>query len=162
MNEAAAPRLHLDLVIAPRPSLPVRGFVVLLTLVMILNIAVGTLFFLMGAWPAPVFLGLDVLAVCIAFWASYRRGRLHERVQVTADHVRVLREQGAKSDVIWSSATAFTRVILQRSERYGAQVRLVLSGRGLTVGKALGPVEREALAGQIEDAIRAARLERHS
>ncbi len=158
MTEA---RLHLDQVISPSRSLPVRGFVILLCAVMAVNLLVGTLFLLMGAWPAPIFLGLDVLALGSAFAVSYRRSRARERVQVTADHVRVVREDGRRSHMVWSSPTAFTRVGLEDAGRYGAQVRLRLSGKRLTIGAALGPIARADLASSVEQAIRAARAERH-
>jgi uncharacterized membrane protein len=62
---------------------------------------------------------------------------------------------------LWSSPTAFTRVAIEETGRYGAQVRLMLSGKRLTIGQVLGPVEREGLARSIELAIRSARAERH-
>jgi uncharacterized membrane protein len=116
---------------------------------------------MMGAWPAPIFLGLDVLGVAVAFWISYRQARARERVQVTADQVRVMRELGVRSRTVWSSPTAFTRVELERTGDHGAEVRLMLSGRRLTIGAVLGPKERAELAHSVEAAIRSARAERH-
>ncbi|MGZ6027428.1 MAG: DUF2244 domain-containing protein [Caulobacteraceae bacterium] len=154
-------RLHLDALIAPARSLPVKGFVILIGLLLVVNILVGTMFVLMGAWPAPIFLGLDVAGVSLAFWLSYRQVRSGERVQVTADQVRVLHERGDASSTVWSSPTAFTRVALEETGRHGKQVRLRLSNRRHTIGLALGPRERAGLADQVEAAIRAARAERH-
>ena len=158
MSEA---RLHLDTVIAPARSLPVKGFVILLCALMAANLLIGTFLFVIGAWPAPIFLGLDVAGVAIAFWASYRRSRARERVQVSADQVRVVRENGGAARTVWSSPTAFTRVDLDESGRHGAQVRLRLSARRLTIGEALGPRQREELAEAVEQAIRSARAERY-
>jgi uncharacterized membrane protein len=157
----ATARLHLDCVIAPQRSLPKRGLLVLLGALILLNLVVGTIFLLMGAWPAPIFLGLDVIGVAIAFWASNHQVRAHERVQVSADHVQVLHVRGPVSRTVWSSPTAFTRVRLEDTGRYGHEVRLMLSGRRLTIGRTLGPKERAGLAEAIDDAIRAARAERH-
>ena len=156
-----AAHIHLETVITPERSLPLTGFKVLLAVLIVLNLVVGGFFLAMGAWPAPVFLGLDVLAVWIAFRVSYRRAAVRERVVVTADEVRVLKETGDKADAIWSSPTAFTRVDLDRSGRHGAELRLALSRRRLRIGQALGPREREGLAAAIEAAIIAARAERH-
>lgn len=157
----AAARLHLDEVIAHKPSLGKRGFFVLIGVLVTLNIGLGVVFVMMGAPPVPVFLGLDVLAVWLAFRASYRQGRKRERVQVTADEVRVIREDGDRAKTVWTSPTAFTRVALQPRGAYPPDVVLSLSGKAVAVGRALGPKQRSELAQAIEDAIRAARSERY-
>ncbi len=161
MDAAPAARIHLDRPISPERSLPMTGFKVLLGVLILVNLLIGGMFLLMGAWPAPIFLGLDVLGVFIAFRVSYRRAAVRERVVVTADQVRVMRELDGKTRDVWTSATAFTSVDLGRSERYGAQVRLRQSNRRLRIGQGLGPNEREELAEAIDQAIRRARAERH-
>jgi uncharacterized membrane protein len=159
--DAPAARLHLDAVIAPTRSLPRKGLFILLGVVIAINLAVGTGFVLMGAAPVPIFLGLDVLGIALAFWVSNRQARSRERVQVTAEQVTVLREGRSGTRTVWSSPTAFTRVRLEESGRYGAQVRLQLSGRRCTIGEVLGPQERAGLAEAVDNAIRAARAERY-
>jgi uncharacterized membrane protein len=159
--DAPAARLHLDAVITPNRSLPARGFLVLIAVIVAMNVIVGTLFVSMGAPVVPIFLGLDVLGVLIAFRASYRQAKARERVQVTADLVKVLHERGARGRLVWSSPTAFTRVALEDLGRDEAEVRLIISGRRLAIGRALGPMERKALAVSVEQAIRSARAERY-
>ena len=161
MNAAPDARIHMDTVITPARSLSMTGFKVLLGVLILANLIVGTFFLTLGAWPAPIFLGLDVLGVFIGFRISYRRAATRERVVVTADQVRVLKELSGKARTIWSSPTAFTRVDLERSDRYGPQVRLRLSRKQLAIGQAMGPKEREELAEAIEQAILSARSERH-
>ena len=160
---AAAPdaRIHLDTLISPERSLPMTGFKVLLGALIAINLIIGGVFLAMGAWPAPIFLGLDVLGVWIAFRVSYRRAATRERVRITADRVEVVRELGDKTREVWTSPTAFTRVDLDRSGRHGAEVRLALSNKRLRIGQALGPSQREDLAAAIEAAIASARAERH-
>jgi uncharacterized membrane protein len=161
MDAVGASRLHLDTVISPQRSLPRRGLYVLLAVLIAVNLVMGTVFLLMGAAPVPIFLGLDVIGVILAFHVSNSAPRTHERVQVSAEQVRVLHETGPVIRTVWSSPTAFTRVRLEDDGRYGAQVRLLLSGRRLAIGHALGPQERAGLAAAIDDAIRSARAERH-
>lgn len=160
MDADPAAHLHLDAVIAPRPSLPLKGFTVLLVVVMALNLPVALLFFKMGAFPATAFMGLSVLALIVAFWISYRRTLHAERVRISADNVEVFVEDGAHSKSIWTSPTAFTRVALEDGGRSGPAVRLKLSNKRLTIGQKLGPVERANLAETVDNAIRAARAER--
>lgn len=159
--DAAPARLHLDEVIVPHRSMPKRGFVVLISLLIALNLALATIFVIMGAPPVPVFLGLDVLAVVVAFRVSYAQANRCERVQVTADEVKVLRETGQRSNMVWKSPTAFTRVLLEEPSEDEARVRLALSNRSLTIGGDLGAEGRRKLARKVDDAIRSARRERY-
>jgi uncharacterized membrane protein len=160
--DVPAPRIHLDTVITPERSLPMTGFKVLLAALIAVNLLMAIFFLVLRATVVPIFLGLDVLGVFIAFRISYRRAATRERVRVTADRVQVLRELGGQPREVWSSPTAFTRVDLDRSGRHGARVRLALSQKRLVIGHALGPKEREDLAAAIEAAIRSARSERHA
>jgi len=161
MDAAPDARIHLDRLISPQRSLPMTGFKVLLGVLIVFNLIVGTFFVAIGATPIPIFLGLDVLGVFIAFRISYRRAAARERLVVTADQVRVLKELGGKSRTVWASATAFTRVDLHRSGDHGVEVTLALSNRWRRIGQALGPREREDLAASLEAAIASARAERH-
>ncbi len=117
MDAAPAARLYLDAVVAPTRSLPARGFLILIGVFTAMNLVVGTLMFALGARPVPIFLGIDVVAVCIAFFVSYRQARRRERVQVTAAEVRVLREHGETVETLWTSPTAFTRVAMEETGR---------------------------------------------
>lgn len=159
--DAAEARIHLDTLITPERSLSMTGFKVLLGVVIALNVIVGAFFVAIGATPVPIFLGLDVLGVFVAFRISYRRAATRERLVVTADRVQVLRELGATSRAVWTSPTAFTRVELDRTGRHGAVLKLALSDKRLPIGQALGPKEREDLGAAIEAAIGQARAERH-
>lgn len=161
MDGAPIARLYLDEVIVPTRSLPKRGFAILITAVIAVNAAVATLMLVLGAAPIPIFLCLDVLAVVLAFRVSYAQARLQERVQVTADQVRVMRDTRAGPRAVWISPTAFTRVDLARRGRYGAELQLRLSGRRIAIANALGPRERAALAEALDEAIRQARAERY-
>jgi len=152
----AEARLYLDAVIQPTRSLPKRGLIVLLGVLVAVNLAIGAAFFLLGATPVPIFLGLDVAALSCAFWVSNRRAQGHERVRVSAEEVTVLREGRRGSSKLWASPTAFTRVGFDDSE-----LRLMLSAKRLVIGQALGPAERAGLARSIDQAIRLARAERY-
>jgi uncharacterized membrane protein len=153
--------LYMDAVLTPNRSLPKRGFYWLIGLLIAFNLIIGALFVSMGALPVPIFLGLDVLGVIVAFRASYRGARQAERVQVSADQVRVLHQVGRHARTVWSSPTAFTRVAIEAAGEHEARVRLRLSDRSLTVGAALSPLERGDFAVALERAILQARAERH-
>ena len=152
--------LHFDAVITPNRSLKKRGFILLMGVLLAINLAMAAFFVAIGAFPVPVFLGLDMLGVWIAFRVNNRRALQQERVQVSAQEVRVVHQLGQAVRVMWRSPTAFTRVVVE-GEDDEARVRLMLSGRSRTIGRALSPPERTALGRALDDAIRAARAERY-
>jgi uncharacterized membrane protein len=154
--------LHLDAVLTPNRSLPKAGLYVLLGALAVMNLATAALMVLaFKAAPVPIFLGLDFLALALAFRASYRQGRQAERVQVSADEVRVMHEFGARRRTVWRSPTAFTRVELEGADE-DARVRLTLSGRSLILARQLSPGERSVFGRALQDAIRSARAERYA
>lgn len=154
--------IYMDRVIAPHRSLTPRGAVVVLAAVMAFNIMVAIFLLVVGAPPVLPFLGLDVLALWLAFRASDRAARRVERVRVTAEAVTVSREDDAGARTVWTSPTAFTRVDLDHPGEHETRVRLMIHRRRLTLARALGPDERARFAGDLREAIRAARAERWS
>jgi uncharacterized membrane protein len=154
-------RLHMDAVLTPNRSLPRTGLFVLLGVLALFNLLLAILFLLMGAWPAPVFLGVDFMALLLAFHLSYRQARRRERVQVSADEVRVVHEVGAQKRTVWRSPTAFTRVEVEAKGQPEVRVTLALSRRRLVVAGQVSPQERSDFANALEAAIRSARAERY-
>jgi len=151
----------MDAVLTPTRSLPRAGLYVLLGVLALFNILIAILFLVMGAWPAPIFLGVDFLAVLLAFHLSYRQARRRERVQVSADEVRVVHEVGAQKRTVWRSPTAFTRVEVEAKGQPEVRVSLALSRRRLVVAGQVSPQERADFADALEAAIRSARAERY-
>lgn len=152
----------MDAVLTASRSLSRKGLIALLSLLAAYNLLVAAFLFAIGAFPVPIFLGLDFLAVLIAFRVSYRRGLTIERVQVTADHIRVLRGSPKGEQTVWTSPTAFTRVAVHRVGEHKTEIQLRLSGRTMKLGAALGPKERSEFGAALERAIRSARSERHA
>lgn len=151
---------YMDAEIRPNRSLSERGFIVLIAVVTAANCASAAVFVAMGATFVPIFLGLDLLAVIVAFLVSFRAGRRVERVQVTSRDVRVTQETPRSSELVWQSPTAFTRVQVEKDEGRTVGVTLALSGRQLAVAAALSPRERAEFAQALERAIWQAKRER--
>ena len=145
--------LYMDAVITPNRSLSRTGFFVLLCIVGAANGIAGTVFLMMGAWPAPIFMGLDVLALWWAFSVHYRSVQ-PERVQVTPAEISVTR----RDQQVWRSPTAFTRVAMERRGPGDSRVRLSLSGKAMTIASALSPAERADFAVALDRAIADARM----
>jgi uncharacterized membrane protein len=145
----------MDAVIRPNRSLSARGLKLLLGFVIFWNLVLAIFCLVIGAFPVPIFLGLDVLGVWIAFRVSNRRAERTEHVRVDSQEVTVARDWGRGETTVWSSPTAFTRV-----EPVEGAVRLALSGKAIAVARALSRPERDEFARALEAAVRAARKER--
>jgi uncharacterized membrane protein len=156
-----APPLYMDAVIKPNRSMSRRGLHVLLGVVIVFNLMVAVFLLVVGAPLVLPFLGLDVLAVWLALRASFRAAERAERVRVTAEAVIVSREDAKGARVIWTSPTAFTRVGVDEPGEHETRVRLMMSRKRLTLGRALSPPERVDFARALERAIRDARAERY-
>jgi len=154
-------QLHMDAVLTPTRSLSRTGLYVVLGVLALFNLLLAILFLVMGAWPAPVFLGIDFMAVLLAFHLSYRQARRRERVQVSADEVKVVHEVGAQKRTVWRSPTAFTRVLIEAKGQPEVRVTLALSRRRIMVAGQVSPQERTDFADALEAAIRSARAERY-
>ncbi len=149
--------LYMDAVITPHRSLSRKGFVILISVLTSINCLTAVAFVLMGAAPVPVFLGMDVLAVAVAFFASFRAAERVERVQVSADEVRVIRQWRERSETVWISPTRHTQVALVGAEPEDEIVKLRLSGKEFSVAEALTPSERGDFARALDRAIWRAR-----
>ncbi|MGZ3375224.1 MAG: DUF2244 domain-containing protein [Phenylobacterium sp.] len=150
----------MDAVITPHRSLSERGFIILIAVVTLANCCSAAVFVHMGAIYVPFFLGIDVLAILVAFIVSYRAARQIERVTITAREVVVTHEAPNWTRTVWESPTAFTRVAVVREENRTVGLRLALSGKELAVAQALSPRERGEFAKALEKAIWEARRER--
>jgi uncharacterized membrane protein len=144
----------MDAEIKPNRSLSERGFIILISVITLANVASALVFLRMGATYVPIFLGVDLLALTLAFLASFAAARVIERVQVSADEVKVTYETPKAVRVVWESPTVFTRVTTERDEENRVMaLRLALSGRQTAVAVALSPRERGEFAKALEDAI---------
>ncbi|MDB5451349.1 MAG: hypothetical protein JWQ52_2477 [Phenylobacterium sp.] len=152
--------LYMDAVITPHRSLSERGFIVLIAIVTLANCASAAVFIAMGATFVPIFLGVDLLAVFVAFMVSFQAAKRIERVQVTARDIRITHETPKWSRLVWESPTAFTKVAVETDEERAVELKLSLSGREVSVAAALSPGERAVFAQALERAIREARSER--
>lgn len=146
--------LYMDAEIKPHRSLSQRGFIILICVITAANVASALVFLSLHADLVPIFLGVDVIAIIVAFLASFRAARMIERVQVSAAEVKVTYEAGDRVRVVWESPTAFTRVTTERDEdNRCTALRLALSGRQTAVAAALSPRERGEFAKALEEAI---------
>lgn len=157
-----AARLYMDATITPNRALSPRGFAVLMSAVVGLDLLIAAYLIAIGAFPVPVFLLVGATGLFIAFRVLFRRqAGFSERVQVSAAEVRVRWVSPRGERDRWRSPTAFTRVSVEKGEREATRVRLAVSRERMFVGQALSPKERATFGEALQAAIAEARAARY-
>jgi uncharacterized membrane protein len=140
-------------ILTPSRSLGPRGFLILMAALTAASFALGLAFWRIGAWPVGAFLGLDVLALYVAFRLNYRDGRAYETVELTAAELAVtsVDRRGASRRYVFNPYW----VRLELREAPDGRTSLVLSshGRGLRFAGCLSDEERRDLAGALGQAL---------
>lgn len=144
--------VFLETVLHPYRSLPRRGFILLMAGLAALSVLCGVICIAVGAWPIFGFFGLDVALVYVAFRASYRSARQHERVRLTEESLTVEQVSAKGARRRWRFEPFWIRVVFEESDETNS-LALTSHGRTLVVGRFLAPAERRTLAGQIRSAL---------
>jgi uncharacterized membrane protein len=145
-------KLYMDAVLRPHRSLSLAAFKLMLLVVIIVNAALAIVFWLNGAFPVAGFLGLDVLALWLAFRWNYRAARAAEYVRVGAGQVQVTSVKPDGAATHWVINPVWARVA-----REGPGV-LVRDGAGqLRIGAFLSPKECESFATALDAALHKAK-----
>jgi uncharacterized membrane protein len=144
-----------SITIAPHRSLSPFGFAILLGVVAAMNLAVGFLFWYLGAWPVVGFMGVDVALICLAFRWSYRRARRHEDLLVTATDLQLSRFAENRLIERISFPRGFVHVDIEHDRDRELVGRLYLRSRGHAheIASFLGGHERLALAENLNRAL---------
>jgi uncharacterized membrane protein len=154
---AAEPELFAAL-LTPHRSLNRTGFVLVMGFLSAVSFAMGIAFLLMGAWPVCGFLGLDVLAIYLAFRINFRRASACEQVSVTASALRLRRfnHRGHVVELVFNPL--WVRLDQERDDEYGVE-RLYLASRGrrVAIGSFLSPDEKASFSKALLAALSAAR-----
>ena len=120
----------------------------MMLVVIVANLVIGAFFLARGAFPVTGFLGLDVLALWVAFRINYRDAKAEEHIVVTPLQMQVERRSpGGETSYfvlnpVWAKA---------REESVG--VSIWSGGRALRVGAFLSPDERAEFARQLDLAL---------
>jgi uncharacterized membrane protein len=142
----------------PHRSLGPEAFRKLMLAVFVSSALFSLPFYLMGAWPIVGFMGLDVLALYIAFRVNFRAARAYEELRLTSLELLFARVsiRGARRE--WRFNPCWVRFERIEHEEFGTQrLSLVSRGRSLEVGGFLGPDQKAELAVQFSRALAQAR-----
>jgi uncharacterized membrane protein len=155
--DTAEPELFAAL-LTPHRSLNRTGFVLVMVFLSGVSFATGVAFLMMGAWPVSGFLGLDVLAIYVAFKINFRRALACEQISVTNSVLRLRRVSHRGHVVEWVFNPLWVRLDQEADDEYGVE-RLYLASRGkrVAIGSFLSPGEKASLSKALLAALNAAR-----
>ena len=150
--------LLFDARLNPHRSLGPTGFRNLMLAAFAFSALVSLPFYLMGAWPVVGFMGLDVLALYVAFRANFRSARAYEELRLTPFELLFARINTRGTRREWRFNPSWVRFERIEHEEFGTQrLALVSHGRSLEVGAFLGPDQKAELATKFSRALAQAR-----
>lgn len=138
----------MDVVLRPYRSLSQTAFRLMLIVVIVANLGVGAVFLAQGAIPVAGFMGLDVLALWLAFHVNYRAARREEHVRVAKGQIYVGSYDGKGGAAHWVLNPLWARVA-----REGPGVLVRAGGGQMRLGAFLSPKECVQLAAALDAAL---------
>lgn len=142
-------------VLRPYRSLGRKGFIILMAVLIGLNFAAGTAFYLLGAWPVAPFLGMDVALVWWAFRKNYADALKEERIEVTAHELILRRFDHNKEHQELRFTRGWVKVELEEDKERDLIGPLFLRFRGerTEIGRFLGAHDRKQVAALLRGAL---------
>jgi uncharacterized membrane protein len=146
--------------LTPHRSLTRQGFLVVMVLVILVNLVVGGLFTVVGAWPVAWFAGLDVLLVWWAFRVNFADARRMECISITEHEVIVERFRDKKQPEQQCLVRRWVRVELEEDVERDliGHLSLVSGQTRIFLGSFLAPDERRSLASALRAALAIPRI----
>jgi uncharacterized membrane protein len=155
--EAAEPTLFSAL-LTPHRSLNRTGFLLVMAAVSVASFAAGIACLMIGAWPVLGFLGLDVLAVYVAFRINFRSAKAYEEILVTPSELRLRRVSHRGHVMEFAFNPLWVQLDQVIHEEFGVErLFLVSKGRRVALASFLGPDEKASFAKALLAALAAAR-----
>lgn len=153
--------IYMDAVLTPNRSLSQKGFLIAMTAIAVTFFLTGLIFLSMGALPILGFMGLDVLAIWLAFHLSFRQQREETRVTVTARAISLHHKDAKGREKHAEVPAAFARIELEEPAGSTSWLRIEHGKTAWIIGRFLTPPERSSLAKALRQALLAARSERY-
>jgi uncharacterized membrane protein len=154
--------LHFDAVLYPHRSMGPRGFMTVMTCLIIFSFVAGLSFYLMGAWPVLGFFGLDIILLYLAFRVNFRSGRVYETVQLDDASLLIRRFLPDGRILSWNLQAYWAQVELIATTPSAPQLAVRSHGKYLVFGKFLSPQERYDFAAALRQALARNRTHRYA
>ena len=138
-------------------SLDETSFMILMSAVLVINLIVGVVFSIAGAWPILAFCGLDVALIFWAFKANYRSGRAAETIDLTPHMLTLTRIHPSGSRERFEFNPYWLRVRLAQRPDGRNELLLYSHGEGFHFARFLSDDERRDFAESLTGALLASR-----
>lgn len=144
----------------PYRSLSRKGFLILMGVLIGLNFAAGTAFYLLGAWPVAPFLGLDVALVWWAFRKNYSDALKEEQFEVTAHELILKRFDHDRQSEELHFTRAWVKVELEedKDRELIGSLYLRFKGKRTEIGQFLAAHDRKQFAEILRGALAKPRI----
>ena len=141
--------------LTPHRSLSPKGFVILMSVIVGLNLTVGMFFYVIGAWPVVGFMGLDVALIWWAFRANFADARRAEHIEITSHELVLRRLAENRPSQEQRFARRWVRVELEedRERELVGPVYLRFGGKRTEIASFLGAQERLSFANALKAAL---------
>ncbi|MCC3246940.1 DUF2244 domain-containing protein [Methylocystis sp. WRRC1] len=144
--------------LSPHRSMTPRAFYLFIVVYCVAQLVFALPFLFMGAWPVAGFMGLDALALYIAFRISFRSAGAYETLDLTALELVFAQVDVGGRRREWRFNPSWVRLQQDVHEEFGTQsVALVSRGEIVEIGAFLGPEQKAELARDLDRALATAR-----
>lgn len=134
-------------------SISPAGLLAVFAALSVASVAIGIGFAVAGAWPVLPFVGLEIVALGAAFVLHARRAADYERIELARGRLEVEVAE-AERRVRYELDAGRARVVLERSEGYGARVLLRDAGKEVEIGRHLDASSRIEFAAELSRRLR--------
>jgi uncharacterized membrane protein len=154
MTATADPPQPFEFVLYPNQPPSDRALMLPVAVFFVVSTSIGVGFFLLGAWPVVGFLGLDTLALYLAFRWVRREARRTEMIRVDRNGfiVRQIDPGGQAREV--RLEPYWTRIAIEDARGNNARLTISSHGRRYEIGRFLTLAEKQELKTALEAALR--------
>ena len=144
--------------LTPHRSLGQRGFRVVIAIVAVAATVPAITFYSLGAWPIVGFMGLDVVLIAWAMWASLKDGKRFEQITLWRDQLELKQVDGAGKETLVRFNPSFVKLVVDRdfNERTTG-LHLRTRDRDVVLGGFLNQDEKSSFAKAFGTALKRAR-----
>ncbi len=127
----AARTLYFNATLYAHRSLPKKSFNRMILILAAFCVFAAVRFVMIGAWPVVIFVGIDLVALWLAFFFNYRAARAFETVQLTDKDLLLTRVSARGRSSTWRFEPYWASVKVR--ERGEDENELYLRSHGETV-----------------------------
>lgn len=143
-----------EAMLTPYRSLGRTGFRILMAALISCWLFVCILFWSIGAWPIIGFIGLDVLAIYLAFRWSYRSANAREEISLSRAALHIRKYAPSGNVTAHEFHPFWSRFKVAREPEFGITSMHVESRENrVPVGSFLNPEDRESFATAFREAL---------